>query len=431
MDQRILSGSLWTVFGSGTGRILHLAAMIIAARQLGAVGFGGLSVVQSTLGLFGMFAGIALGATAIRFVAATHETDPVRTGNILGMVFLTGLLSGGIVGLALLLASSWLARVVIGAPELAVAVGLGSLLVALGVLRGVQDAALAGFQSFKPVAKLRIVEGLSSLALMGPLVSRFGPEGGIGALVIGLLIATLYGAHLVSRQLSASKIRIGWRNAPTEWRLLRDFSAPSLLASSVATPVLWLCIVLLTRSEDGLREVGLYNAAYQWHGPLIFIPMALTTVSLPVLVREWEAGAYKKFRLVFTRLIAAAALIALVPAVILSFAAGFIMSFYGQDYSGEVVVLVCLLFAAPVHVVSKLATSALEGMNKVWFLPPFHLGWGICIVTLSIWLIDDMGADGLAIAFLASYSMLAIAKVALALRLCPAASPIEKAPSHG
>jgi len=35
-----------------------------------------------------------------------------------------------------------------------------------------------------------------------------------------------------------------------------------------------------------------------WQGPMIFIPMILLSVSIPVLVLEWEAGRKGRFRAV-------------------------------------------------------------------------------------------------------------------------------------
>lgn len=39
-----------------------------------------------------------------------------------------------------------------------------------------------------------------------------------------------------------------------------------------------------------------YNAAYQWHGLMVFIPMNLMSMSITVLVQEWEAGRKERFR---------------------------------------------------------------------------------------------------------------------------------------
>ena len=64
--RRLARGSLWSPFGSATTRSIVLVAMILVARVLGQVSFGQLGLVQSTLGMAGLMAGIGLGETATR-----------------------------------------------------------------------------------------------------------------------------------------------------------------------------------------------------------------------------------------------------------------------------------------------------------------------------------------------------------------------------
>ena len=50
-------------------------------------------------------------------------------------------------------------------------------------------------------------------------------------------------------------IEVDYRSAWTERRILLDYSVPTFLASSVATPVLWIAMTILVRSaEDGFAH---------------------------------------------------------------------------------------------------------------------------------------------------------------------------------
>ncbi|MDN2583380.1 oligosaccharide flippase family protein [Aquibium sp. ELW1220] len=417
--RRIAHGSFWTVLGTGTGRVLNLVAMIFAARLLGTEGFGGFGLVQSTLGLFGMFAGAALGATATRFIAATHRTDPERTGRIIGLVTGSALVSAALFGVAMIALAPWLARAVLEDPDLTLAVALGAGLVGMGVLRGVQDATLAGFEAFRRIAVLRFVEGAAALALIPLLVAQFGPAGGIAALVLAGSIAFLPGMHFARRELQAHGVATRWRGALAERRLLQDFSAPSLLANSVATPVLWICMLMLSRTPDGLAEVGIYNAAYLWHGTLVFVPMAITSVSLPILAHAWEKGNRAAFRRLFLRVLALGTLIALVPALAVAALSPLFMFAYGEGFESGYLVLVLLALSAPFHVATNIATAAIQSMNRAWFLPVTHVVWGAALLIISTLAISSHGVEGLALAFLTSYCLLAVLKILLIMFLIP------------
>ena len=410
VNRRIANGSLWSVLGAGSGRAMNLIAMIIAARILGAEGFGGFALVQSTLGLFGMFAGAALGATATRFIAANYRANPERTGQVISLVTGSAFVSAILFGSLIVALSPWLARSVLHAPELAGAVTFGAFLVGFGVVRGVQDATLAGFEAFREIAFLRCLEGGAALLFLPFYIERFGPTGGIAALGLGLIIAFLPAIALVKRQLRNHDIMPNRRGAIGEWRLLRDFSAPSLLASTVATPVLWFCVVLLSRTPGGLVELGLYNAAYQWHGPLVFVPMAIASVSLPILAQTWEENGNIAFRKLFIKVMTLGTILALFPALLAVAISPQIMRMYGEGFQSGEVVLIFLSLSAPLHVASNIATSAIQSMNRPWCLPAFHGFWGATLMLLTFLTIDGHGAEGLARAFFASYFILAVSK---------------------
>ena len=76
--KRLARGSLWSLSGSASARILLLVAMIAVARVLGQVSFGELGLIQSTLGMAGLIAGVGLGGTATRFVAKYATLGKVR-----------------------------------------------------------------------------------------------------------------------------------------------------------------------------------------------------------------------------------------------------------------------------------------------------------------------------------------------------------------
>jgi O-antigen/teichoic acid export membrane protein len=404
--RRIAHGSFWIVLGTGTGRILNLVAMVLAARLLGAEEFGGFGLVQSTLGLFGMFAGAALGATATRFVAATCHTDPERTGRVIGLVSGSALVSVALIGVAIVALAPWLARSVLGAPELTLAVALGAGLVATGVLRGVQDATLAGFEVFRRIAILRFVEGVVAIVLIPPFVAGFGPAGGIVAVTLGSGIAFLPGMHFVRRELEVHGVVLQLRGTLAEWRLLRDFSAPSLLANSLATPALWICMLLLSRTPHGMAEVGIYNAAYQWHGPLVFVPMAVASVSLPILAQAWEQGNRVAFRGLFLRLFALGFVVALLPALAVASLSPVVMAAYGKGFEVGETVLILLALAAPLHVGCQLAIAAIQSINRSWFLPGLNAIYGVVLVVLASLTVEDFGAIGVAGALMCAYATL-------------------------
>lgn len=424
--KRLAWGSLWSLAGSATSRVLVLVAMILVARVLGRASFGEFGLIQATLGVAGLMAGFGLGGTATRFVAQYAVTDPERAGRVIGLVMhvswgtvlvATGLLVAG---------SSWIAGRVLDAPHLESALVWGALLMAANVLRGIQSGIIAAVERFDLIAKLNVLEGVVSLITMVVLADYLGVQGALLGLAAASIAVWIVGRVSLGGVLRARGIDVSYWDCWQDWRILHGYSLPSLLSGLVATPVLWLCMTWAAQRPDGYAELGLYNAAYQWHGPMILIPMILMSVSIPVLVQEWESGRIERFRKVTLWICGLTLACALPPVVLLAALSPWVMALYGPGFREGWLILVLLVAAAPLHALANIASGALLGMNRAWWVLGVNLLWGATLLTLTAWLTPVWGVWGLATAFLAAYSVLGTASVAMV--LFGARSAINKLP---
>lgn len=416
LKARIASGSLWAGVGTGLGRLLNLIAMIMAARLLGAIGFGTFGLVQSTLGVFALFAGAAFGATATRFIAAEKSTDPDRVGRIVGIVVLGTIFSSMLFVAAILILSESLSLHILKVPEIESALKLGALMVLIMVFRGVGDAILAGFERFDRIAVGRVFEGVVALAILPLLVKSLGVAGGVIALTLSGGLAFMLNVGFALKEFRRHGIWVKLTEALSEWRILRDFSLPSLAASSVATPIVWVAMVMLGRSENGLGELGLYNAAYQWFAPIIFIPMVISSVSLPILAREWSEGRRNDFKRLFLQVALAGFAITGATACVLAIFSNVLLGLMGQEYLAASVTMIILLMAAPLNGISMMASAGIDAIGAMWTKVAIHLIWGGGLALGAFLLIPVFGAAGLAGAFFISYLIMAVVKVLLVLQ---------------
>lgn len=413
--KRLARGSLWSFIGSASSRLLVLLSMILVARVLGQESFGELGLIQATLGVAGLMAGLGLGATATRFVAQYAATDPDRAGRIIALVseisWITVLVSSAV----LMFVASPLATEVLKASHLQTALIWGTLLMSGNVLRGIQSSIYAGVERFDLIAKLNVLDGVASLLAMVTLAHFMGVQGALIGLSVAALAVWIVGRIKLSAVLGARHIFVKHRGCWSDWRILHGFALPSFLANLVATPVLWLCMILVARQPNGYAELGLYNAAYQWHGPMIFLPMILMSVSIPLLVQEWETGNARRFRRITLWISGLTLLISIPPVALVIIFAPWILDLYGPGFRDGWLIMGLVLAAAPLHGLSKISSGALLGMNKAWQVLLVNLLWGATLLSLVVWLMPIYGARGLSAAFLAAYSVLAISSFAMVL----------------
>ena len=119
---------------------------------------------QQHRGMFGIFAGLGLGLTTTKYVAELRATDSDRAGRIIGLPQPCAI-SGGLIALGLILFAPFLAVSILHAPHLVTELRIGSLLLFLNALNGVQTGTLAGFEAFKLIAKANLWQGLLTFPL--------------------------------------------------------------------------------------------------------------------------------------------------------------------------------------------------------------------------------------------------------------------------
>lgn len=84
VGSRLAHGVFWSMAGSVISRSMMLCATVLLARMLGKMFYGELGIIQSTVGMFGVFSGFGLGLIATKHVTEFCQRDPERMGRTIG-----------------------------------------------------------------------------------------------------------------------------------------------------------------------------------------------------------------------------------------------------------------------------------------------------------------------------------------------------------
>lgn len=392
---RLARGAFWSLVGAVISRVLGVLASVLVARMLGREGFGELGVIQSTVGMFGTFAGFGLGLTATKYVAEFREKDAAKAGRIMALSERIALFTGGLTAVALIVLAPWLAARTLAAPRLSGLLQIGTALLFFNALTGVQTGALAGFEAFKTIAWVNFLAGAAAFPLMVGGVYVAGLDGAVWGLVASTVLNWVLNQFALRREAARACVVMTAQGCMQEWPVLWRFSLPALLSSLMMGPANWVCYTFIVNQPGGYGEMGVFNAANQWRSLILYLPSILVSVVLPILASLSGSEDVKRYRRVLRSSVLACYLAALMPAIAIATLSRLIMSAYGATFAvgstALVVLMVATVLNAGLHGIGQVYSSR----GWMWWGAVLNTVWSAVLIAAT-WLLRGHGAVGLA-----------------------------------
>lgn len=381
----------------------NLIVSVMVARLLGRQLFGEFAIVNSTVGMLGVFAGLGLGLTATKYVAEFRERDRVAVGEILGLTGLTSLAAGGAAGLGLLVAAPLLATGIFHAAHLTIPLRLGAGLLFFSALMGAQLGALAGFEAFLRVAQVTVVAGVLGIPIVFAATSLFSVSGAVGGLtaISGMSCVLLFRA--VQHECKMGGVEITYRAFRARRSILFAYSMPAVLSTMVVMPALWFGNTTLATQVNGYSQLAIFYAANQLRAAAVFFSNVINQAALPVLSNLYAIrdSSYTKTLMKYLLLSGASTLLVCGPIALFS---GPLMAAYGPGFKNGPPVLFLLLLAALLSAPASIVGSGIASIGRMWDGFLLNVAW-LCAFIIALKFFVGLGAIGLAAAYLVSYSV--------------------------
>ena len=404
---RLARGAVWSLVGNTGSQVLSLGAAIIVGRMLGEVGYGEFSVITRTVGVLGGLAGLGLGLTATRHIAALRESDPARAIGILRLCRWAALLSGFVMAVAVVATSPLFASRILNAPGLSTDLVIGCGLLFFNTVFGIEIGGLAGFEAFGRLAGVSLARAFLSLALAAVGVWTFGLRGAL----VGMVAGAALGFLLSWRSLTAEVRSLGFNQethvGPEDWRVLVRFSLPAFLAGTLVAPVLWLGNIVVVNQPGGYGAIGVFNAAERWRQLLTFLPVVVGQVFMPVLANEFGKGDFAAFKKLLNLNLGIAGVSTTLIALPVYIFARSIMSAFGSQFLGGFTILRILCLATILATTAGVVGAAIAAMGRMWHGLALNCIWALVFIGSAVMFSGRLGR-GLAEAYLISYGAHAI-----------------------
>ena len=400
VGSRLARGVFWSMAGSVISRGLMLCATVLVARMLGKTVYGELGMIQSTVGMFGVFAGFGLGLTATKHVAEFRQSDPERAGRIIGLSGLFAMGTGGLMALGLFIFAPWLAEHTINAPHLAGVLRIGAIILFINALNGAQTGALAGFEAFKTIAHVNLFVGLISFPILVCGAYFGGLTGAVWALAINLCFNWLLNHIALRKEARRHRVPFSFRDCSLELPVFWSFALPATLSGFMVGPANWACRVLLTNQPNGYDEMGILTAALVFQGLLIFVSGML---SAPLLSMVSNAGTNISEKLGTVNILSTWILGVLIAIPLLCFPEVAQMIF-GSDYATRSfqITFSLVVFCTSIMTFKAGLARVLVANSLLWWGLFSNTLWAAILIGSTVFLVR-WGAPGLAASLTIAY----------------------------
>lgn len=391
--RRFVGGAAWSVGGSTVSSLLTLLSTMLVARILGKASFGQFVLLQGTLGMLGIFAGFGIGATATRYTAELKDSDPARLGRVLALTDCAVWGFGGLATVGLVLASSLLSTKILNAPTLQVPFVIAACGVFFNALDSYQKSVLIGFEAMRGYALGTIAGAFLGLPAMWVATSFYGLEGAAAGLVITPLVQGCISRLQMNKKLHEVGISRNKIRCAAEWRILRDFAVPSLVAGALVSPAHWYCQTLLANSSHGFAQVAELGVAMQWFNVIMFLPSVSGKVVLPILVEKNRIHGRADARKLLMLAVGANAIIAMPLALLAVIFSSTILRSYGTGFDGRSLGFSIAVCTAALVAIQIPVGNVIAAASRMWTGAMMNFCWAIVYV-LTASLFVEHGATG-------------------------------------
>ena len=403
IGSRIASGSFWSLSGNVMSKGVLLLSSIIVAHILGRSEYGAYSTIRTTIFLFFTLASVGVGSLTTKYVSQFRESNLQKAYNI----YVVSTLFSVIFGLATIgliaFTSTWIATSQLDDPSLASSLNYGAILLFFCTLNAAQAGTLTGFEDFRHIAQNTLISSIVETVSIALMAMEWGINGAIIGSAGGYIVLTIINHYYIKKHFG-NRVSFKFKEVnKDEIEVIWVFGIPAALCNVLVLLALWLSRTYLVR-ETSFGEVAIYNVADQIKTMVLFIPMTLSTILLPILTSvkygSKDGAAYNKI-LKYNILINVG--ITFCIGLILSVLANPILSLWGKGFDRPApLIILCgsAVFASFATVVGQ----AIASQGKMWAGFVCNLIWSVLVLSLSFLFIKKgYGATGLALAIMIAY----------------------------
>ena len=411
---RLLRGTFFFLIASSGSQFLGMAGAVLCARILNPDLFGQLNMIRSTLLMFGALGGTGLGMAAVKFVAELRDVNLKQTGSYIGYLIQLGAILGGFGTFLCLFIAHPVAVYILDSKSITQSVMIGSLALFFNTLSGIQIGVLTGFENYKKVAQLTLIDAILNFTLITSFAWVWGLNGALVGSVLVAMIGFPLKHYSVLKACGLARVQISYKFKLVDMASILKFAFPAVLVGLSAQPFDWLVRLIFVRNPDGYLQLGLFSVAVAWSQIVLFLPGQLAAPTQAVIPNLLSIRDTQKIKNLLLKMGCIIFCFSSLIAAIVFLMSTKITSLYGPEYIGAANAIGILAFSSIFCAASQTLKNFLYALNKPWIVVHSHLVMGGILCSVG-WLLRDYGVEGLSFAYVVGWLSLLIFQLAAAI----------------
>ncbi len=402
--EELVSGFKAQFFSKTVSAIAGAVLIAALARLLQPERYGVFMLALTIFASFQLIARLGIAGSAGRYVAEFKEKKPEQIPHIVRFSLLLNLGAITVTCLGIFISYQYIIDL-LGEPELATFLVVGTVLLAVGTVQTYLIKVLQGFEAIQFVAIMKMVEPVGRLLFaLGLVLAGFGALGAyVGYVISSVLTVALGSVYLLIRVRkfhdTGSSVESGLRRRIAEYAVpltatnsadVLDKRIDTLLVGFFLTPV----------------EVGFYVISDRVV-KLVETPMTALGFTLsPMFGSEKASGNIDRISRIYEITLVNSLLLYIPAAAGIVLVAGpLIRLVFGHEYSGAIIVLQVLSLYVVFKAITKLTDNGLNYLGRARERAIFKGITAVLNVILNVILLPIFGVVGAAIATAITYGL--------------------------
>lgn len=415
LESRLARGVAWSFIGVLISKGFLLISFILISRVTSVSAYGQIGIIKSSMTTFSLLGLASFGLTATRYISLRLKKDKESTSRILTLTFVLTLMISLLICILINVFSNDFTTVVLGSDNLIPYITFISLSIFLGAIFGFLTGALAGFEKFKQIAIVHILFGLFSIPLLFIGTKIYGVRGFCIGMLLLYFLALLFSFFFLGKAMIENQLRLTFCNIKQEFYILKEFSLPAFMGSSLISPTILICNSVLVSSLDGYVQMGIYDAAFTFSVIAMAFNAVIGQVLFPSAMKRAKLKDDNYFDFVNINM---PWLIGVFFAIVLIYLPDIFSQIFDNSYQNRDMHLTVSTIALFIVFTSHRQgiSRNLAALNRMWYSFLDNLLWGIIAIAFTYYLLD-FGAFGRALAFVIAYFINSIVILPIYLKL--------------